>query len=65
MYILIKKNRWGHFPPSPSLPPSLFKIADLNECHTSVFVDPLPLPSLLCSLNNKEGDTKGLKERKG
>ena len=39
------------------------KIAYLNYCHTSVFVDPLLLPPLLCSLKNEGVDTKGLKER--
>ena len=30
-----------------------------------MFVDPLPLPPLLCLLKNERGDTKGLRERKG
>ena len=39
------------------------KIAYLNDHHTSVFVDPLLLSPLLCSLKNERGDTKGLRER--
>ena len=39
------------------------KIAYLNDRHTSVFVDPLLLSPLLCSLKNERDDTKGLRER--
>ena len=39
------------------------KIAYLNDRHTSVFVDPLLLSPLLCSLKTERDDTKGLRER--
>ena len=39
------------------------KIAYLNHRHTSVFVDPLLLSPLLCSLKTERDDTKGLRER--